>query len=161
MKKERNYAWFYSLLKRVPGADKETLVYGITDGRTTSLRETTCKEYVALCRKLQDMEGESWYVRERRKKRSELLHQMQLLGVDTKDWTRVDAFCLDPRICGKRFSWMDIKELAAASVRVRAISRKQDKRKVAESNGKGEKTPSKALQPAGHVMILNLGTIKS
>ena len=36
---ERNYARFYGLLKKLPGADKETLVYCTTCGRTTSLRE--------------------------------------------------------------------------------------------------------------------------
>ena len=53
MEKGFNYARFYTLLKKMPGADKETLVSQYTDGRTTSLRETTRQEYDRMCR---DME---------------------------------------------------------------------------------------------------------
>ena len=35
MEKGFNYARFYTLLKKMPGADKETLVSQYTDGRTT------------------------------------------------------------------------------------------------------------------------------
>ena len=44
MANERNYARFYTLLKKLPGADKETLVYCTTCGRTISLREMTSEE---------------------------------------------------------------------------------------------------------------------
>ena len=36
-----------------------------------------------------------------RQKRSAVLHQMQLLGIDTADWDRVNAFCRDSRIAGE------------------------------------------------------------
>lgn len=60
-----------------------------------------------------------------RRKRSAVLHQMQLLDVDTADWNRVDALCLDSRIAGKRFCRLDCDELDALLKKLRAIKRKQ------------------------------------
>ncbi|MBD5346501.1 MAG: hypothetical protein HDR92_05160 [Bacteroides sp.] len=62
---------------------------------------------------------------ELRKKRSAVLHQMQLLGVDTADWSRVDTFCQDRRIAGKRFCQLDTDELDVLLKKLRAIRRKQ------------------------------------
>lgn len=61
-----------------------------------------------------------------RRQRSSVLHQMQLLGIDTADWNRVDAFCLGPRIVGKRFCHLDSEELDALLKKLRAIRRKQN-----------------------------------
>ena len=51
LNKPENYAVFYSLLNRLPTSDrdalKESIVSQYTDGRTTSLREMTLKEYSA------------------------------------------------------------------------------------------------------------------
>ena len=49
MDTDRNYARFYALLARLPGADKDELVYRFTDGRTTHLHLTTPDEYDVLC----------------------------------------------------------------------------------------------------------------
>lgn len=128
MTHERNYARFYTLLKKMPGADKETLVAQYTDGRTTSLRETTRQEYDRMCR---DMERETGYDefvegirRQLRRRRSEVLKLMQQLGIDTTDWNRVDAFCEDVRIAGKAFRHISIDELEALAVKLRTIARK-------------------------------------
>ena len=128
MTHERNYARFYTLLKKMPGADKETLVSQYTDGRTTSLRETTRQEYDRMCR---DMERETGYDefvegirRQLRRRRSEVLKLMQQLGIDTTDWNRVDAFCEDVRIAGKAFRHISIDELEALAVKLRIIERK-------------------------------------
>ena len=128
MTHERNYARFYTLLKKMPGADKETLVSQYTDGRTTSLRETTRQEYDRMCR---DMERETGYDefvegirRQLRRKRSEVLKLMQQLGIDTTNWNRVDAFCKDVRIAGKAFRHISIDELEALAVKLRIIERK-------------------------------------
>ena len=128
MTHERNYARFYTLLKLLPGADKETLVSQYTDGRTTSLRETTRQEYDRMCR---DMERETGYDefvegirRQLRRKRSEVLKLMQQLGVDTTDWDRVNAFCTDARIAGKLFRKISVDELEELAVKLRAIKRK-------------------------------------
>ncbi|WP_270766880.1 hypothetical protein [Segatella buccae] len=125
---ERNYARFYSLLKKLPGADKETLVEQYTNGRTTSLRETTRQEYDRMCR---DMERETGYDefvegirRQLRRKRSEVLKLMQQIGIDTTSWNRVNAFCKDARIAGKAFRHISIDELEVLAVKLRAIKRK-------------------------------------
>ena len=51
LNKPENYSAFYSLLNRLPTSDrealKESIVSQYTDGRTTSLREMTLKEYSA------------------------------------------------------------------------------------------------------------------
>ena len=105
MDTDRNYARFYALLARLPGADKDELVYRFTDGRTTHLHLTTPDEYDVLCRRLEQLSGldrqRETYLRERRRLRSSALHQLQLLGVDTADWDRVNAYCRDPRIHGR------------------------------------------------------------
>ena len=48
-----NYARFYALLKKLPGADKETLVYQFTGGRTKSLRQMSEKEYESMCNEME------------------------------------------------------------------------------------------------------------
>ena len=127
MEKGFNYARFYTLLKKIPGAEKETLVSQYTDERTTSLRETTRQEYDRMCR---DMERETGYDefvegirRQLRRKRSEVLKLMQQLGVDTTDWDRVNAFCTDARIAGKLFRKISVDELEELAVKLRAIKR--------------------------------------
>ena len=62
-----------------------------------------------------------------KQKRSAVLHQMQLYGVDTSDWNKVDAFCLNPRIAGKVFRQLDGEELDTLLVKMRAIRSKKDK----------------------------------
>lgn len=60
-----------------------------------------------------------------RRIRSSVLHQMQLLGINTADWSRVDAYCMDKRIAGKRFRDLDEEELGALLKKLRAIRRKK------------------------------------
>ena len=129
MEKGFNYARFYTLLKLLPGADKETLVAQYTDGRTTSLRETTPQEYDLMCRDMEhltdhDAQREALR-RQLRRKRSEVLKLMQQLGIDTTNWNRVDAFCKDTRIAGKAFRHICIAELEVLAVKLRAIKRKE------------------------------------
>lgn len=62
---------------------------------------------------------------ELRKKRSSVLHQMQLLGINTADWSRVDAYCLNRRIAGKRFRELDNEELDKLLKKLYAIRRKR------------------------------------
>ena len=130
MKKGFNYARFYTLLKKMPAADKKTLVSQYTDGRTTSLRETTQQEYNKMCRDMEQVAGYDERMsdirRELRRKRSMCLKLMQQLGIDTTDWDRVNAFCEDTRIAGKAFRHISIDELEALAVKLRAIKRKKE-----------------------------------
>ena len=112
----------------MPGADKETLVYQFTQGRTVHLRQMSAKEYDAMCRQMEDITG---YDERRRKQydilckaRSGVLHQLQIYGIDTTDWNRVDAFCKDPRIAGKLFKELDADELNGLNAKIRIIIKK-------------------------------------
>ena len=125
---ERNYARFYCLLKKLPGADKETLVEQYTHGRTVHLHETTIQEYDAMCNDMERVAGfdkrREAIRKELRRKRSMCLKLMQQLGIDTTDWARVDNFCLNPRLAGKPFRNISIEELEDLAVKLRTIKRK-------------------------------------
>lgn len=130
MEKGFNYARFYTLLKKMPCADKETLVEQYTNGRTTHLRETTQQEYNKMCRDMEQVAGYDEFVegirKQLRRKRSVCLKLMQQLGIDTTDWNRVNAFCEDARIAGKAFRHISIDELEELAVKLRTIKRKKE-----------------------------------
>lgn len=121
----RNYHRFYASFNRLPGGDhedmKESLVSSFTDGRTTSLKEMTSKEYDALCASLEERTG---WKEQLRQKRSLCLKLMQKAGIDTTDWARVNDFCRNPRIAGKVFARLGMKDLEALQVKLRAIMHK-------------------------------------
>jgi len=121
MKKGFNYARFYTLLKKMPGADKETLVYCTTCGRTTSLREMTSEEYDELCASMEELTG--WKVQVK-KARSVCLKLMQQAGIDTTDWQRINDFCRHPKIAGKVFAQLSLADLDSLQTKLRSIMRK-------------------------------------
>ena len=128
--KVTNFARFYALLDKLPGADKETLVYQFTGGRTSHLHLMKEDEYRSMCNEMERVVGyderrQAWRM-EMKRRRSAVLHQMQLLGVDTANWGRVDAFCLDRRMAGKPFRELDGEELDALLVKLRIIWRKRE-----------------------------------
>lgn len=134
---ERNYHRFYAQLNRLPGGNgddtKETLVSSYTDGRTTHLSEMTQKEYDAMCTSLEERTGWKELLK---KKRSLCLKLMQKAGVDTTDWQRINDFCQNPKIAGKVFAQLGVKDLEALQVKLRAIIgrgglRKREEPKVA------------------------------
>ena len=120
-----NYHRFYALLKSLPGgrADdtKETLVWSFTDGRTTSLKEMSQQEYDAMCASLEERTG---WKEQLKKKRSLCLKLMQKAGIDTTDWQRINDFCRNPKIAGKEFAQLGVKDLDALQVKLRAIMSK-------------------------------------
>ena len=121
MEKGFNYARFYTLLKKLPGADKETLVSSFTNGRTLHLHEMSVKEYAAMCASLEEHTG--WRV-QLKKKRSLCLKLMQQAGIDTTDWQRINDFCRHPRIAGKVFRQLSLADLDSLQTKLRAIMRK-------------------------------------
>lgn len=123
-----NYGRFYALLNRLPVHDeemKERLVRKYTKGRTSSLRDMTAAEYRTMCDALDGLLKDGWSIRREqlRKCRSAALKQMQRLGIDTTDWTRINAFCRDARIAGKEFGALGPEELDALTMKLRAIER--------------------------------------
>lgn len=133
---ERNYARFYALLKQLPHADKDTLVWQYTQGRTKSLREMSKWEYDVMCRDMERVVNNDNKVALKqaalRKARSGVLHQLQIYGLDTTDWATVDAFCKNPRIAGKLFRELTITELNEVNKKIRVIIKKQ------KENGKSK-----------------------
>lgn len=128
----KNFGRFFALLKKFPYPveeyERRSMVVLATGGRTNSLREMTRAEYDAMC---DHLEFRAWRTRPRtgisadlRRRRSCVLHQMQKMGVDTTDWARVDALCLDARIAGKRFAQLSEDELRAVELKLRSIERK-------------------------------------
>ena len=121
-----NFHRFYALLNRLHtegGKEdfKETLVSSFTNGRTTSLREMSVKEYETMCSFLEEQAG---WTSELKKKRSLCLKLMQQLGVDTSDWARVDNFCQHPRLAGKPFRKIGVEGLQNLAVKLRTIKQK-------------------------------------
>lgn len=118
-----NYAAFYALLKSMPGASKEDLVLQWTNGRTSSLKEMSEREYTLMIRQLrQQVEN----LEEKKKARSAVLKQFQLYGIDTTDWDAVDRFCASPRIAGKAFRYLTIAELKTLRVKMLSIRNKAE-----------------------------------
>ncbi|MDD2962551.1 MAG: hypothetical protein PHQ65_12020 [Bacteroidales bacterium] len=60
--------------------------------------------------------------------RSQVLSQLQRIGIytDNRDWAQVNHYLMQPRIAGKLLYQMDIAELEALSVKLRAIERKTE-----------------------------------
>lgn len=150
-----NFARFYSLLAKAPGvkdrdALKRSLVMQFTHDRTDSLREMTLSEYEACCREL-----ERNIVRREdlRRERSVCLHLMQSLGVNTSVWDRVNAFCQDSRIAGKRFGSLNLEELEQLARKLRGIKRKGGLR---PAKPKEAAMRSQQTEPDIQVMVISL-----
>ena len=119
----KNYSRFFGLLARLPVHTeqmKEEFVHTYTNGRTSSLRDMNPAEYTNMCNALEkSLTNKS----ELRSCRSAALNLMQRLGIDTTDWTRINAFCEDKRIAGKQFYQLSIAELESLAVKLRSIAR--------------------------------------
>lgn len=141
-----NYSRFYAIFNRLPYKGdreefKKSVVMQYTWNRTEHLHEMTEREYNDCCAGMEKMlpaaappqhsQQGGWLNSklyfERKKWRSAALHQLQLYGVDTTDWNKVNEFCKQPRIAGKAFRDLDCEELEALTKKMRAIIRKRDK----------------------------------
>lgn len=124
---ERNYSRFYSMINRLPGFNKETFIMQYTNGRTARISETTPQEYNTICHALEEVSGYAAERRDRmlvlRRQRSRVLKLMQQLGIDTTNWDRVNAFCLDPRIAGAPFALLNFEQQKTLETKLRAIAR--------------------------------------
>lgn len=130
-KKKRNYSRFYAICKAkgiILEQFKDDLISEFTGGRTTSLKDMRDSEYEDMCACLQtgrqQAQSREDFVAERRRLRSAVLKRLQKIGVDTTDFSKVDAFCLNGRIAGKPFGMLTIGELEALIPKLEAIGRK-------------------------------------
>jgi len=66
-----------------------------------------------------------------RKKRSIILTLLQQMGIyaDNNDWTRVNSYLLEPKVCGKLLYELDIDELNTLDKKLRSIKRKEELKK--------------------------------
>ncbi len=135
--KVKKFGRFFALLKRMPYRidenERHSMIVLATGGRTNSLREMTQAEYKQLCDGLEFRQRRA--TTDLRHRRSCVLHQMQKMGVDTTDWSRIDALCMDPRIAGKRFAQLSDVELTALGKKLRGIERKGGFRASGEPSG--------------------------
>lgn len=123
MEGKGDYRRFWALLRDMPGADKDEIVWQFTGGRTTHLHLMTEDEYRRMLRMMDGIvAGERRELL--RKWRSVCLKLMQEIGVDTADWNRVNAFTQNARIAGRAFGEISAAELKALAVKLRAIKKK-------------------------------------
>lgn len=100
---------------------KDQLVREVSHGRTSSLKELNYNEYKTLITRLE----ETLFNIDIKKARSATLTLMQSeFNIPTYDWDAVDAFCLNPRIMGKRFYDITIKEHTQLRRRLHSILNK-------------------------------------
>lgn len=133
--KRRNYGWFYSLIRLMPEADKDSLVLQFTDGRTTHLHEMRDCEYREMCEALAGG-AEDAGLRALKKARSSALLRIGRLGINTIDnWDGINAFCLSPKIAGKEFGRLSVSELKALTAKLEAIIRKGGLRREGKNEG--------------------------
>lgn len=130
-----SYARFYALLRKNPHIDKDSIVLQFTDGRTTHLHEMKPAEYDEMCDMIEYGGDEEQAARERelKKARSSVLLRIGRLGINTVDnWDGIDAFCMSPKIAGKRFVSMTTDELRALIPKLESIIRKGGLRAIEE-----------------------------
>ena len=109
------------------------------------------REYTDCCKALENMLG---YGDQRKRHRSICLHLMQELDIDTKDWQRINDFC------GKVFALLDIPELEALELKLRAIKRKgglggSEGRSAKSNSSEERRAKSEELScPSEHIPII-------
>ena len=134
---------FYALLLRMPGADKEQIVWQYSNKLTTSLREFIQKDPTGYWRMISAMKqaaaSTSADAPEMKRLRSAVLYRLQKHGVDTTSWDAVNRFLGQKRIAGKLLYEMSASELMALVPKLEMILRKDEKkgeelRRLVESN---------------------------
>jgi len=118
-------------------AKKWMLAYYGVDS-TTELSEKQLDELIA---KAQDLVNKSKEEQDfkMRKWRHRCLRMMAACGVDTQDWNAVNAFMMDPRICGRHLYELNVPELMTLhrklhNVRDRKAAKKHDIKWIAIQN---------------------------
>ena len=109
---------------------KRAILLDLTDGRTNTTKELTYSEAMYLCGYLNGAKKENRDLtiteREIRRRRSAVLKRVQRLGIETRDWGAVNAFCLDVRIAGKKFRELDEEELLLLIPKLESILKKKE-----------------------------------
>lgn len=134
-----NFALFYELARQatsvshLPVEDFKTMmVLQFTQNRTQHLHEMSLAEYNAMCAtiaKKQKGNSQNQILADNlRRARGRVLGLMQRWGIDTKQYARVDEFCQQPRIAGKRFVHLTTDELNHLYRKLTAMITQRDKK---------------------------------
>jgi hypothetical protein len=142
VKKRNIHGRFYGAIARLPGANKEDIVWRYSYLLTTSLTEFLEKNPQGYWAMVADLEQKAPFTKgeeqdrvvknlitERtiKQKRSAILHRLQKYGIDTTDWRKVNAFLEQPRIAGKRLYDMTIDEMQDLIKKLESILKKEKK----------------------------------
>ena len=140
MIKHGTFDKFFALLAKMPGADKDELIWSASGMLTTSLREFHEKNPEGFKRMLANMQIEvnkNSLANEQRlmikSLRSSILTRLQKHGVDTTDWACINKFLERPQIAGKRLYDMSIEEMRALIPKLESILRKDLLKREEES----------------------------
>lgn len=139
MIKHGTFDRFFALLAKMPGADKEDLIWSASGMLTTSLREFHEKNpegYKRMIATMQEEVNKISIASEQKiaikSLRSSILGRLQRHGIDTTDWARVNQFLQQPRIAGKRLYDMSIEEMRALIPKLEMILAKETLKKQHE-----------------------------
>ena len=129
---EANFDRFFTLIKHLPGATKESIVLQYSNGDTRSLRDFLKfwpSQYRSMMIDLQNMvtalnvETD----KEKRQLRCAILNRLSKYGITTIDgWENVNRFLSDPRIAGKALYEMDVVEMKRLIPKLEIILKKRE-----------------------------------
>lgn len=106
------------------------LISELTDGRTVSTKELTYAEaqylagYITGADAKLHTAAEGMALASLKRQRSPVLKRMQQIGIDTTDWSKVNAFLRHPRIAGKPLYELDGQELDELIPKLESIKKK-------------------------------------
>lgn len=128
---------FNALLRELYNQNKEEAKEGILSGYgVQSTKDLTEPQLDKILAGLETEKGkrQTDAPPEIRKLRSTALTLLTKIGVDTTNWSRVNNYLEEPRICGKRLYDCDKTELDALIKKLHAVKAEYDRRKKEETH---------------------------
>ena len=124
-----SYSRFFVLLKQIPQADKEEMVWTYSNMKTNSLNEFATIDPDGYNRMINDMQNivNGINAQDLKSLRSAILHRLQKHGVDTTNWANVNRFMEQPRIAGKKLYEMSVPEMQDLIKKLESILSKDKK----------------------------------
>ena len=120
-----SHANFYRLLKLMPGVEKEQIVWeasGMLTGSLSELYEQRPEAYRKMIASMEKVIQKNTSPDEVLKRyRSAIQHRLQKHGINTANWTEVNAFMKQPRICGRMLWELNTDDLKALLPKLEAI----------------------------------------
>lgn len=116
--------------KGISNEQKAAMLLDLTDGRTAHTNELTYKEAIYLWGYLNGHTASlkpATSDEQIKRRRSGCLKAMQKIGVDTTDWKRINAYCMDSRIAGKPFADITFEELVGFREKLENILKKRNR----------------------------------